>query len=52
MSFLTRLRRWARGAAAVLDPHESDVRAITPEPDSVHHAAPPKTPPRESEEER
>ncbi len=31
MSFLTRIRRWIRGSAANLDPHESDVRAVAPE---------------------
>ena len=51
VSFLTRLRRWVRGGAAVLDPHESDVRAIAPEPDSVHLVARPKTPPSEPAEE-
>ena len=31
MSFLSRFRRWGRGAAAVLDPQQSDVRAVGPE---------------------
>jgi hypothetical protein len=38
MSVLTRLRRWLRGGAEVLDPAQSDVRAVGP-----------SEPPRETE---
>jgi hypothetical protein len=47
MSFLSRFGRWGRGGAAVLDPQQSDLRAIGPEAGPVEHVATPEPDPTE-----